>query len=91
MSIVDISLKLLALNLSDQFRTLEVLKLTLQLKAHAEQFAYMGGLDQLIRLFVKFFSPEEVILSSLKSLLIEVFIALSYWKFSSQYFLTDIR
>ena len=89
--VVQTCIRLLSLNLSDQFRSLEVLKLILQLQNHAQEFFNKGGISVLIGLFLQFFNSEEVILSSLKSLLIEVFVALSFWDFSAGFFVSDIK
>lgn len=45
----------------------------------------------MVKLFIQFFNSDQVILSSLKSLLLEVFITLSFWKFSAEFFVSEIR
>lgn len=49
---ISLAIKLLSKNLSDQYRTLDVLKLILQLGPHAQYFVNLGGIDALIRLFL---------------------------------------
>lgn len=65
--------------------------MALQFEHQAKEFYLQGGVSDLIGLFLKFFNSDEVILSSLKSLLIEVFVALSFWDFSAGFFVSDIK